>query len=427
MSDNGHAFLSASAASRWSRCAASLRTSAGIVDKGSAYADEGTAAHTLGQWALENGKDPAEYPEKTITVENRGGEDTVWPVTQEMIEAVRKYVAEVAAHVADGGQLLVEQRVDYRWWLGLEKHTVKVVDPESGALVEVPVTAFGTSDSVILHDDRITIVDLKYGMGVKVDAEDNEQLMLYALGALYEYEMLGDFREVTMVICQPRIDHVSRHTIDVTSLKTFALNMKAAAHKAIELFNAEAPPAIEHHTPDEKACRWCRAKATCPALAAEVQTETRDLFAGIVVDAQIPDDVLARAMSKVGLIEDWCKAVRAECERRLLAGQPVPGFKLVQGRRGPRQWTDKDEVERLLKSFRLKQDEMYDFSLISPTTAEKRLKESPKRWEKLQALISQSDGKPSVAPEDDKRPQITVSSVTDAFAALAQVDGEEFV
>ena len=120
----------------------------------------------------------------------------------------------------------------------------------------------------------------------------------------------------------------------------------------------------------------------------------------------------------VDIIEDWCKAVRAEVERRLLHGTPVPGFKLVQGRKGSRVWANADEAEALLKALKLKQDEMYERKLISPTTAAKVLKEAPKKWERVEALITQSEGKPSVAPESDKRPALVLTPVVDEFEDL---------
>jgi len=145
-------------------------------------------------------------------------------------------------------------------------------------------------------------------------------------------------------------------------------------------------------------------------------------FTPETVDMQTGDNYLPIAMAKVGMVEDWCKAVRAEVERRLLAGQTVDGYKLVEGKRGPRKWADADGVETLFKSFRLRQDEMYDFSLISPTKAEKLFKQNPKRWAKVTERVTQSEGKPSVAPATDKRPALAVQSVADDFRDFLQTD-----
>ena len=134
------------------------------------------------------------------------------------------------------------------------------------------------------------------------------------------------------------------------------------------------------------------------------------------------DGHLAVLMESVDLVEGWCKAVRAEVERRLLAGTAVPGYKLVQGRQGNRAFADETAAEALMKTFRLKREEMYDFVLISPTSAEKLAAEGvigKKQWPKLQEMIRRSDGKPSVAPASDKRPALVIGKVEDDFEVQA--------
>lgn len=421
MSDDDHALLSASSSHRWATCAASLRLESGLPRSTSRYAAEGTCAHTLGSWCLSTGKHPRDYPQSAIEADGM-----TFKVDNEMIAAVEAYVNRVNSYLGDG-QLLVEQRVNYSSWIG--------IDTELG---------WGTSDAVILHEEKCVIVDLKYGQGVRVDAQDNEQLMLYALGALYEYEGLGDFRHVTMVICQPRMGHWDEHTIDVTDLKTFALNMKAKALTALKVLHAPQAPLLEQFTPDDSACRFCGAKATCPALQAEVETETRDFFSSLVeqptqnalapvvptsfpmalVPGDIPEDNLGRMMGLVDRFEAFCKAVRAEAERRLLAGHPVPGWKLVEGRRGAREWADPEAALRLLKRKLGARNAIKDPEPISPTEAEKRLKTvDPSIYEKsVKKLVTQTDGKPSVAPDSDKRPALSMGSVTEEFAKLASVE-----
>ena len=417
--DNAHALLSASAAARWSTCAPSLRLHNAVPDRPSKYADEGTAAHTVAAWCLENDAQPDEYPQPAVEVSG-----VQWPVTQEMKNAVADYCKVVREH-AVGGTLLVEQRVNYAYWLDVDEDR-----------------AFGTSDAVILHDDRITVIDLKYGQGVPVHAYENDadgkaqvssQLALYTLGAMYEYEHLGDFKSAKMVIVQPRLDHVSVCEADVTDLKTFGLRMKAAAHKAIRFYENVDDPPLDAFKPSDKACMWCNAKHSCPALRAEVETETRDFFGHLVfsedppaelpqvVMAEVEDDVLSRVMSKVPLLEDFLKAIRAEVERRLLAGQPVTGFKLVEGRAGPRSWTDEEKALKDLRRHLGAKDAVV-IKPISPTQVEKEfLKKgllSQGVWKNLNKNIDRSDGKPSVAPESDRRPAIGVTSVEEKFAGM---------
>ena len=163
----------------------------------------------------------------------------------------------------------------------------------------------------------------------------------------------------------------------------------------------------EELVPTDKGCQWCRAKAICPALRKEALKDFE-----VVLPETAEEDDLARVMSNANLIENWIKAIRAEVERRLFAGITVKGYKLVQGKRGNRQWEKPAEAEAVLKSMRIKHDQMYDYKLASPTSIEKLVKAEeigPRQWVKIQELITQSDGQPSVAPESDKRPALVTS------------------
>ena len=410
-----HAKLSPSGAHRWMRCPGSVVLEAEYPDVGSSYAREGTAAHELAALVLESPPATAQdYVGKRIEFED-DGETVHWPITQDMADYVDDYVKLVRER-AEGKTLFVECKLP-----------IGHITGEAGAT--------GTSDVVIIDhaNHTIEVIDLKYGMGVRVDAEENEQTQLYALGALEEYGILGDFAYVAMVIHQPRLNHVSEWVITVEQLLDFAKGASFSAGQCDLARSVEGDEALAAFlSPGEKQCRFCKAKATCPALRAEVAevvggsaAATLDEFANFMpetVDMQTGDNYLPIAMAKVGLVEDWCKAVRAEVERRLLAGQQVDGYKLVEGKRGPRKWADTDAVETLFKSFRLRQDEMYDFSLISPTKAEKLFKQNPKRWAKVSECITQSTGKPSVAPATDKRSALAVQSVADDFRDLLQTD-----
>ena len=395
-----HARLSPSGAHRWIACPGSLALEAEYPDDSSSYAAEGTLAHDIAGQCLEENLDPEDFLYKRFEVDG-----FVFSVDEAMVKHVADYMRLVRGY-AEGGVLLIERKVNFSPVVGVED-------------------SFGTADAIIVKGDTMTVIDLKYGMGVEVSAEKNPQLMLYALGALNDYGDLADFEEVCLVIHQPRLNAVSEYWIKVEDLNEFGVAARSAADvclDAIELHGKLDDWAEKYLDAGPKQCRFCKAKATCPALRTEVDeavgaVATVDDMKSFLTSVDADD--LGSAMDKVDLVEQWCKGVRAETERRLLAGQQVPGYKLVEGRRGNRRWSDEALAEAMFKSFRFRQEEMYDFKLINPTAAEKLLKENPRRWTKLEKLITRADGKPSVAKVTDRRPERAVDNIADELRALA--------
>ncbi len=411
-----HSEFSASNFEADTLCPGRRALSAGMPDRGSKYADEGTAAHTLLGWCIDNDRPAQAYLGRRIPV----GMST-WEVTADMAEAVQTAVVNIKASVADGF-LLSEQRVYYHGYLGVEKGR-----------------AWGTSDIIGLRGDELIVRDYKHGMGVEVAAEDNPQMKLYALGALAIVRGMGEEpTTVRLAIDQPRIKAVpSEWTCTVAELEAWGFGeaKRAAGEQQGAVLMRSKLSQREWEAiylrPNEKSCKFCRAKATCNALrdtAALTVFETApaspDEFDGLqpAETAKQSDSAwLSKVLGKADLIEDYLKAVRAEVEARLLAGSEVPGFKLVAGKRGNRAWASAEQAETTLKAMRLKVEEMYDLKLISPTTAEKLAKAKtigPRQWKSLQELVTQSDGKKHVAPANDPRPALAVTAAVDDFDAV---------
>lgn len=405
--EKAHARFSPSGASRWMACPGSLKMEEPFPRTSSKYADEGTAAHQLMEWCLCSGQDASAYAGRLIEVEETGRK---FEVDEEMVLAVQGYCDYVRG--LGGEEMLVEREVNIGGWL------------------EQP-DAFGTCDTLVVAGDTLHVIDLKYGRGY-VPSEDNKQLMLYALGALDLLNLLYDIKRVVLTIYQPRVSmKPDLYEVSIEDLEHFAATARVSAKVAAAQFEGTISLSLN---PSPEACLWCKAKAVCPALISantNAVTTAADVsdFSDLTLEtlpaalADVPGDVLAEALTKVDLMEMFCKAVRAETERRLFAGTEVPGFKLVEGKRGNRAWINAEEAELQLRSMRLKVEEMYDLKLISPTTAEKLAKAGtigPRQWKKLQDQYAQAPGKPSVAPADDKRPALMLGASVSDFAAITE-------
>lgn len=419
-SDKKHALLSPSGAHKWLVCNGSLAMEKLAEPSGnttSADAEEGTAAHHVLEILLTGGKvEVGDVMPNGIRVDD------------DMMEYMTE-LHQVVLGMSEGKILMAEQSVDF------------------SAYTDIPEESFGTSDIIIVDTENkeLQVHDLKYGM-YQVDAGDNEQLMLYALGAYDALSMIYDIDKVRMVIHQPRIKHVSESVIPAGQLLEFGEHVRDKAAIVMACIEDETEVSMfSNLTPGEKQCHYCRAKALCPALADytfnnvassfddldALEEEkglkdgkaTAELLTGTVAEYSEAADKLGAYMDAVGLIEDWCSAIRARVAKELFAGNEVPGYKVVAGRKGPRQWADDDVAEQAMKRARIVSDVMYTKKVITAPQAEKALaKSKPRIWANLQNLIVQNDGKPSVAPMADKRPAIQLTDCVSGFDNLDDIN-----
>lgn len=374
-----HAVLSASGSHRWLNCTPSARLELEFENTGSEAAREGTAAHALCEHKLKR----ALHMRSRRPVSDYDSDEM-----EECTDAYAEFVMEqyeAAKQVCDDPVVLIEQRLDFSCYV-----------PDG----------FGTGDCLIISDDRLHIIDFKYGMGVLVEAEDNPQMKLYALGALAVYDALYDIREVSMTIFQPRRENVSTWTVSVEDLKAWAENeLKPRAKMA---YDGEG-----EYLPGEW-CTFCRAAVRCRARAEEklklAQTEFR--MPPLLTDAEI-EEILAVLPD----LTKWANEIAAYAlDAALNHGKEWNGFKVVEGR-SVRKYRDEAAVAEAAKEAGYK--DIYRQSLI-PLTEMQRLMGKDKFEEILGGLITKAPGRPTLVPMSDKRPAMNVSNAINEFYEIKE-------
>lgn len=369
--------LRPSTAHRWMLCPGAPAAEAGLPDRPSSFADEGTAAHELAALVL-NGASAGRLLGRPLPVSGKvPGID--------MGRHVRAYVDHVRSLA---GVLSVETPLDLSDWLGED--------------------AGGTADAVVDGREGLHVVDLKYGRGVRVSARGNPQLRLYALGALSRRGGAQGGHPVTTTIVQPRLEHVDSETMTVDDLLWWSAEALMPAVRA-----ALAPGAPRR--PSEEACRFCLARPTCPeaaGAASEALAASFDDLDAPAPPASLTDEDLSRALRLRPVIEGWLRSVAAHVEGRVRSGG-FPGWKLVAGR-GRRAWAEGSEgtLDELLG------DAAWTRERVSPAQAERLLGRADRH--RLDGIVRSLPGRPVLAPQDDPRP--AVAACPDDFDEVAEVE-----
>lgn len=399
-----HATLSPSASSRWLECAASVPLTMG-VNTSSVYADEGTAAHELAQRTLLGSKD-TNLEADTIMVETMNPRPDA-----DMCLYVQEYV-DFVLEEATKGRTFIEQAVNI------------------SSITEEP-DAEGTIDALVIGDDFLHVIDFKYGQGNRVDAEENTQLALYAAGALLREDVPVDaIKSVKLSIFQPRMRNYQSWETTPQRLNAFVESVRKQAQrcwKAVEYFDKYKELHEKYFKPGASQCKWCAAKANCPALMQTTfETVSNDFvdvtqpLAPQLADIQnlkyIDDAELGAVGVLIPLIEGWCKEVMQRINQLALSGRHVDHFKVVYGRKGDRRWAAVEEAEEQLKKMRIKEKDMYTRKLITPPQAEKLSKTGvigDRQWKTLSSMIVQDPAKHKVVLETEPGDPIDLNPAKD--------------
>lgn len=368
MAHEAHALLSASSSHRWLNCPPSVRLSEGIPDHGSDYAREGTDAHSLCEYKLKKllGMDAAD-PTEQLDYFNGEMEECAENYSSYIMELMEK-----AKETCDDPVVLVEQRVDFSRFV------------ENG---------FGTADCVIIADGTMNVIDYKHGKGVEVSADNNPQMMLYALGALEIFDGIYDVNEIQMTIFQPRIGNVSVSSMKKADLLNWANGeLRDKAKLAYEGGGEYASGGW---------CRFCKAKAVCRKRAEENLKMARYDFA----PADTLDETeIAAVLDRADELAAWVTDVKEYALSQALSGVRYPGYKVVEGR-SARKYTNEEAVANAVNSAGY---DPYSHKVLGLTEMQKLLGKQ-KFTELLADYIIKPQGKPALVPESDKRPEMTTT------------------
>lgn len=372
--ERAHAKLSASGASRWATCPGSVQMEEGIPDKESVYAQEGTLAHEMSELKLKHYLDPKGFGKRKLNAAiKKLKENELYQAEMDSFtDTYVDFIKEKALSFPSNPYIEIEKRVDFSRWV------------DGG---------FGTCDCVLIHGSTLSIIDLKYGKGVPVSSEQNEQLILYALGAYDAFNLIYNLDKIELNIVQPRINNFSTWEISLTELLLWGDYFKVQAEKALG-GNGELVPSA-------KACKFCKARDICTARAENNLSLESEIK---LKPNEIPKDKLYEYISRGEDIAKWVADLKAYALDMCLKGEDVKGLKAVAGRTS-RSWTNQDEAINKLIEGGIDEAIIYDKVPLTLAKLEKAL--GKQQFTTLVGdMVVTSEGKPTLVFENDKRPAI---------------------
>lgn len=374
--ERSHALLGPSGAHRWMECPPSARLEEQFPDSTSEVAREGTLAHELAEIKVRHYFYTPDFGKRKYTTRlNKLKKEDLWQDEMERhTDEYLDYIKGTALNLKSAPYVAIEQKLDLTAWI-----------PEG----------FGTADCVMVYGDTIHVFDFKYGKGVQVDAEQNPQMMIYALGAYAAYKILYPVKKICMTIIQPRIDHISEWSCTLDELLAFGEVVKEKAALAIEGKG-------DYH-PGEKACRFCRAKAQCRARS---DFNVKKAFGIGELPPLISTEEAGKRLIELRDVVKYQKDLQEWCLSECLAGKEVPGWKAVEGR-SVRDWTDMDAAfDKLISTGVTLEEMLYEKKPLTLAQVEKMIGKKDFQ-EAVGEFIEKKAGKPTLVEESDKREAIT--------------------
>ncbi len=393
-----HSIFAPSSSSMWLSCPGSLIPNLMAPDNAGEDAAVGTIFHEI----MEAWNRSGERPDHLVGEERSakaGGVTYLITIDDEMMEYAadcRRWIEPLVPHI-----LGVEWKVDFSYVTPLPRQR-------------------GTADLVALKDDVLYVRDWKYGKGVRVYAEQNTQLMLYAYGAYAAlYRQQADrVDSINVGIGQPRLGVFEDWTLSLDDLLVWINRVaRPGAHAAWDL---DAP-----RSPSPRACQWCKVRGDCPALLAQTTALVDASFDDMDDMDDSPRDPKTMSTESLAKVKRWRKTVEAwladaevELTRRVAAGETGHGFKMAQGR-SRRAWKNTAVVEQVLRHIGVPESELVSRTLISPNQAESVLKAhgvgGSEQRNLLAVLVHRPPGKPTLVEDRDPRPALTASADGDLF------------
>lgn len=376
--EKSHAVLSASSSHKWLVCTPSARLEEQFPNKTSEYMEEGTLAHEIAEFKVRSYF--LEAISKSAYTRRLNKLKEKQHFSQEMLihtDTYLEYIKGESLKTSSKPFIALEQKVDFSQYV-----------PEG----------FGTADCIMISGNDLHIIDFKYGKGVKVDATENPQMKLYALGVLSQYGMLYDIKQIRMTIVQPRLDSISEFSMPKDALIEWGENVvKPQAEKA---FMGIGDFVQGDH------CRFCRAKGACEFRAKEnmkIVEEIQEKYNGIISDKEVGE-----MLSKTDGIEQWLQDLKEYALQQILKGKEVPGWKAVEGKSN-RKLVDIDKAFEILEANGYKSEILYEKKPLTLTQLEKTIGKANVA-KAIGDYIEKPKGAPTLVKSTDKRESFKISA-----------------